>query len=149
MNFGEVHAHVVRKGDMVRTLQGGFKPVGLVDHVRLDADFLARYPGLQPVRIRRNAFGQGLPASDILLAPSQLVRAGKPGTMVPFVPAAKLVGRPYVDRAQESQVTYTRFSVGLRCVALCEGLAVELEVVIGGADSRGRDPCRSAAPSAP
>lgn len=125
--FGEVHAHVLRKGDRVRTLQGQFAPVASVDHLGLEADFVSRYPNVQPIRIRRNAFGPGLPANDILLAPYQRIRPGPPRRMDPFVPAASLLGRPFVERATESQVTYTRFSIGMPAVVYCEGLATELD----------------------
>ncbi len=128
MNFGEVHAHVVRKGDMVRELSGAYLPIVAVDQIRLDSDFLSRHPNLQPVRIRRGAFGASLPAQDVILAPSQRVRPGPVRSNVPFVRAEQLLGRPYVERAQESQIVYTRFSVGHPSVIMCEGLSVELEV---------------------
>lgn len=125
--FGEVHAHVLRRGDMIRTFQGNFLKITAVDQVRLDNDFLTRYPTALPIRIRRNALGPGLPANDVLLAPAQRVRPGPPRSGMPFVPAAQLMGRPFVDRPHETQITYTRFSLGKPSLVYCEGLCCELD----------------------
>jgi len=127
-SFGQVHAHVLRQGDIVRTNAGRFLPIKAIDRIRLDEDFLTRYPSALPVRVRANALGPGLPKSDMILAPYQMVRVGPPNLQSPAVAAVKLLERPFVDRVRENQITYTRISLGTPCFVSCEGVWNELPV---------------------
>lgn len=126
--FGEVHAHVLRQGDIIRTNNGKFLPIKAVDQLRLDEDFLARYPSALPIRIRANALGPGLPKADMVMAPYQMLRVGPPNLQQPPVPAIKFLDRPFVDRVQEKMITYTRISLGQPCFVSCEGIWAELPV---------------------
>ena len=126
-SFGEVHAHVLREGDMIRTSNGQFEKITKINRIRLDEEFLARYPSVLPIKIRQGSLGPGFPTCDVQLAPYQKLRMGPPRTTSPLIFAAKLLERPFVERATESQITYTTFSVGRAASVYCEGMLVDIE----------------------
>ena len=111
-SFGEVHAQALRERDLVRTRSGEFKPIRWIDRIVLDESFLIRHPDAQPVLIRANALGRGLPRADILLSPRQPIAPifnQLPGTAKT---AADLLSRPGVYRKTENTMTYTLFHLG-------------------------------------
>ena len=126
-SFGEVHAHVLRKGDMVRTTLGHFKRIEHVDCIRFDEEFVRRHPGVLPIKLRKGALGQGMPKVDMMLAPYQKVRVGRARSAMPMVDAIKLLDRPFVERATENQITYTIIRLDGPAEILCEGCATSLE----------------------
>ena len=126
-SFGEVHAHVLREGDMVRTSNGQFEKITKINRIRLDEEFLKRYPSVLPVKIRQGSLGPGFPAQDVQIAPYQELHMGPPRTTSPLVFAAKLLERPFVGRATENQITYTTFSVGRAVSVFCEGMLVDID----------------------
>ena len=126
-SFGEVHAHVLREGDMVRSSQGQFHKITKIDRIRLDEGFINRYPSVLPVNIRKGSIGPGLPVQDTMMAPYQKVRMGPPRTTSPIVFATKLLERPFVERATENQIIYTTFSVGRPISVYCEGLLADID----------------------
>lgn len=125
-SFGEVYAQALREGDMVRTTKGQFARILRVDRIRLDAGFVARHPGVQPIKLRKNSIAPGLPAADILVAPYQPLRPGPARTTTPMASAITLLDRPFVERATESQIIYTNISVGQAATIYCEGLAADI-----------------------
>lgn len=79
-------------GDLVLTLDSGVVPVRWIGHSRLGRPELESWPNLQPVRVRRGAFGAGRPSRDVILSPNHrvLVRGwraelhfGEPEVLVP------------------------------------------------------------------
>ena len=70
-------------GDLVLTESGVAKPIGKVVKTAFDRSESRDYrDAMKPVRIRRDAFGQGLPHSDLYLSPSHCVfvrRRSHPG----------------------------------------------------------------------
>lgn len=124
-SFGEVYAQALRKGDMVRTTGGAFARIEHVDRLHLDEGFLHRHPSVQPIRIRRGSLGPNLPAQDVILAPYQMIRPGPARVMTKMVPAAELMGKPFVSRATENQITYTRIYFTKATSGFCEGLATD------------------------
>jgi hypothetical protein len=127
-NFGEVYAHVLRQGDCVRTVSGQFQRIVQVDRLRLDEEFLRRYPEAQPICIRKGAFGPNLPKEDLIVAPFQKLRVGPAKSDAPVVFAQQLLGRPFVHRVQESQITYTNVILDGESQILCEGVAVDTDL---------------------
>lgn len=126
-NFGEVYAHVLRQGDCVRTVNGDFQRIVDIDRLRLDEEFLSRYPEARPICIRKDAFGPGLPKSDLILAPFQKLRVGLPTSNAPMIFAQELHGRAFVHRVPETQVTYTNVILDGGAQILCEGVAVDTD----------------------
>lgn len=124
-SFGEVYAQALRKGDMVRTPQGNFARIEHIDRLHLDEGFLHLHPSVQPIRIRRGALGPNLPAQDIVVAPYQMIRPGPPRVAVKSIYAAELLGKPFVTRATENQITYTRIYFTRATSGFCEGLVTD------------------------
>ena len=56
-------------GDRVLTRDNGYRPIRWIGARRFDADMLAAYPELQPVRIPAGALGAGCPARNIVVSP--------------------------------------------------------------------------------
>jgi hypothetical protein len=75
-SFGHVPAHLVRVGDTLRTREGGFERVQRITDLKLDEDFLARYPEAAPVIIRRNTLAPGTPHLDVGFSAAQKVSVG-------------------------------------------------------------------------
>lgn len=75
---GPVTAGLLSAGMMVMTRDAGPCPIRWIGRRRLGPDDLARLPHLRPVRIRRNALGQGVPLADLVVSPQHrmLIRSG-------------------------------------------------------------------------
>lgn len=124
-SFGEVYAQTLREGDRVRTKEGHFARIMAIKRMTLDSDYLKYHPEAQPVVIRAGAFGFGLPAADITLAPHQRVHLDQrlPGGRLER--AIEAVGRPQVYRRPEQIITYTVFHCGQPTVVNCEGILMD------------------------
>lgn len=124
-SFGEVYAQTLREGDRVRTKDGHFARIMAIKRMTLDSDYLKYHPEAQPVVIRAGAFGFGLPAADITLAPHQRVHLDQrlPGGRLER--AIEAVGRPQVYRRPEQIITYTVFHCGKPTVVNCEGILMD------------------------
>lgn len=66
---GAVPAEELMPGDRIITRERGIQRLRWVGRCRLGRDRIAFRPDMAPVRIARGAFGPGLPARDLLLAP--------------------------------------------------------------------------------
>lgn len=126
-SFGEVHAVALRKGDLLRTARGEFKPIVWLDRVILDERFLTGLPDAHPVRITADAFGRGLPKVDVMISPRQLMAANPRLSIGPECEAASLLERPGVYRQPETGLSYTMFHLGEPADVICEGLAIRIE----------------------
>ena len=125
-SFGEVHAHALRERDLVRTRSGEFKPIRWIDRIVLDEAFLVRHPDAQPILIRANSLGRGLPRADVMLSPRQPIAPlfnQLPGSAKT---AADLLNRPGVFRKTENAVTYTLFHLGAPDYVMTERLWVHI-----------------------
>jgi len=111
-DFGAVPAQALRVGDRVRTRTGVIRPIVWLDRIVLDEAFLARHPGALPILIRAGAFGPGLPARDVTVAPGQPVGVGRFRSAEAPRPARMLTAGPGALRKTESMITYTRFHCG-------------------------------------
>ena len=66
---GPVAVEELRVGDRVLTRDNGFRTIRWIGSRTLDAAALAAAPALRPVCIRRDAFGPGMPARDMVVSP--------------------------------------------------------------------------------
>jgi ELWxxDGT repeat protein len=126
---GEVAVETLREGDLLLTASGAAVPVTWIGQREVD---IARHPAparVRPVRIRRGAFGDNLPARDLLVSPDHAVLID--GALIP---AALLIDG--VSVAQEAHPTAHYFHVELPMhdVLLAEGLAVESYLDTGNRD---------------
>lgn len=121
-SFGPVPAQALRQRDLVRTRTGEFRKIEWVDRMVLDEGFLKSVPSALPVLIRAGALGPGLPASDVLVSPEQVLCIAGPGVAPRHVAARELLNRPGVLRRPEQIFTYTRFHCGEPVEVQAEGI---------------------------
>lgn len=121
---GEVAVEDLAEGDSVVTLAGGAQvpqPVAWIGRRRID---LAAHPRPQlaaPVRIRRDAFGAGLPRRDLVVSPDHcLFVDGR------LIPAKALVNdMTIVQERHLRHVDYHHVELRRHAVLLAEGLPAE------------------------
>ena len=130
-SFGDVHAVALRKGDLVETRSGEFKPIVWLNRVLLDQEFLNEKTDSNPIRIQAGSVGQAIPASDILVSPRQVVIAGKKQRCE----ASDLIERAGVDQQRETGLSYTMFHLGDPEDVYCDGIYLHFEP-LRGADSQ-------------
>jgi hypothetical protein len=123
---GPVAVEALAVGDRVRTEDGGTRPVIWIGQRVVDCAGHADPAAVLPVRIKRGAFGRGLPARDLLLSPDHAVYAE--GVLIPvrhLIDGVRIVQRP-VRRAHYFHVELDRHDI-----VLAEGLAVESYLDVG------------------
>ena len=127
---GEVAVEQLAVGDLVRTLDHGFRPVRWIGSVRVDLG-----PGphpARPVRIGAGALGPGVPVREIVVSPAHrvLVAGGLcemlTGAPEALVPARHLVGLPGVAWACGlREVVYWHFAFDGHEIVFTAGLRSE------------------------
>jgi hypothetical protein len=142
---GEVRVEELRIGDLVLNREGWPCPVVWIGARRLSRRQLEAAPHLAPVRIRRNAFGEGRPYADLLVSPQHRV-------MVDGWRAELLLGREralahavhLVDggrvaiAAPEGDVHYLHFCLQSHDIVWSNGLCTET-LLLGRMALRGYD----------
>ena len=124
--FGDVHAIALRKGDMVRTREGEFKPIVWLNRVMLDEVFLSQKTDSNPIRIQQGALGPGLPEADVLVSPRQVVLPTPKANIPQPREAGDLIAKPGVNRQQETGLSYTMFHLGEPEEIMCEGVYLSM-----------------------
>lgn len=123
--FGDLPIEVLRVRDDLRTYSGTTVHVQSVDRIHLDEDFLRKQPSALPLRIPANAFGQGRPSQDMLLAPGQEISSDV-HVVSSFVKASDLRSRFNPDLSQSTGLTYIRFHCGAPAIVRVDGLWVRV-----------------------
>jgi hypothetical protein len=126
-SFGDVHAVALRKGDLVQTRSGDFKPIVWLNRVMLDAQFLDEKLDSNPIRIQAGAVGHAMPTSDVMLSPRQIVCAGAKSGRPNRFEASDLVEKPGVKRQRETGLSYTMFHLGDTEEVYCDGIYLLFE----------------------
>jgi Ca2+-binding RTX toxin-like protein len=109
---GPVAVEDLREGDRVLTRDNGFRTVRWTGAKTLRAADLRAAPQLQPVRIRRDAFGPGVPARDLLVSRQhRMLMTGARAELMfgeseVLACAGHLVGHPGVTVSPVTEVTY-------------------------------------------
>jgi collagen type I/II/III/V/XI/XXIV/XXVII alpha len=121
---GEVAVEQLRVGDMVMTqTDDGPRPetVRWIGHRRIDP---ARHPrpcDVLPVRVRRGAFGNGLPRRDLFLSPNHAVFVDEV-----LIPVRCLIdGAGVRQMSSAGRITYFHIELDCHSVVLAEGLPCE------------------------
>ncbi len=117
---GDIAVEDLRAGDVVLSQFGGSVAVRWIGHRRIDC---ARHPEpakVNPVRVRRGAFGEGMPACDLLLSPDHAVYLD--GALVP---ARCLVDGVLVVQEARRDITYYHVELPQHDVVVANGLACE------------------------
>lgn len=126
-SFGDMPVQGLRLRDPLRGPQGDITPVAWVDEVHLDEDFLHYYPDSRPVVIRAGALGPGRPKADLTVSPAQRINVSPTPFGQDLRPARDLTGRPGVQRAASTGLTYYLFHCGRPTTVLVEGIALPVQ----------------------
>jgi hypothetical protein len=71
----EVAIEDLNVGDMVKTMDNGYRPIRWIGNRKLDQIDLLHQPKLRPVRIRAGALGSNIPEHDLIVSPQHRVLA--------------------------------------------------------------------------
>ncbi len=126
-SFGDVHAVALRKGDLVQTRSGDFKPIVWLNRILLDQQFLDEKSDSNPIRIQAGAVAHAVPAADIMVSPRQVVCPTPSGSLKRRHEASDLVERPGVGRQRETGLSYTMFHLGDPEEVYCDGVFLLFE----------------------
>lgn len=126
-SFGDVHAVALRKGDLVQTRNGEFKPIVWLNRVLLDKQFLDEKVDSNPIRLQAGCIGNAVPSSDIMVSPRQIVCPSPSARLDKRHDASDLVSRPGVVRQKETGLSYTMFHLGDSEEVYCDGLYLLFE----------------------
>ena len=121
-SFGNVHAVALRKGDLVKTRSGEFKPIIWLNRVLLDETFLAEKIDSNPIRIQAGAMGPATPTTDVLVSPRQIVCPSPKSNLSERREAATLLAKPGVTRMRDTGLSYTMFHLGEPAEVQCDGM---------------------------
>ena len=117
---GAVAVGDLRVGDKVRTVAGPMRPVIWTGYRRLACDRHPRPQDVQPVCVRKGAFGPALPVRDLWLSPDHAVfEAGV------LVPVRYLVNGRSIVQESVREVLYFHVELDAHDVLLAEGLPCE------------------------
>ncbi len=120
---GEIPVERLRVGDLVPTWRGqGLAPIVWIGRSRLDA---ARHPRpceVNPVRIRKDAFGDGRPHRDLMLSPDHAIYAPDQGVLIPV---RHLINDTTISQEAARDITYWHVELAAHDVILAEGLLTE------------------------
>ncbi|MET7246587.1 Hint domain-containing protein [Methylobacterium sp. EM32] len=124
---GEVAVEVLRVGDAAVTASGALRPIVWIGHRDLDGAGGTLPHDQRPVRIRRGAFGAGLPARDLFLSPGHpiLVGADADGEGGHLVPAMCLINGTSITREPVAAITYWHVELDAHDILLAEALPAE------------------------
>jgi len=117
---GDVRVEELSEGDDVLTRDGSYREVRWVGHREIDCRGHARPHQVWPVRIRRDAFGPGVPMRDLDLSPDHAVLVDDV-----LVPAKYLVNGTTIVQVPADVVRYWHVALDRHDVLLAEALPVE------------------------
>jgi hypothetical protein len=107
-------------GDLLQTISGALQPIVWVGVRTVRCTGHAQPARVMPVRVAADAFGPGLPSSDLYLSPEHAVFAE--GVMIPV---HALVNGATIRQVAVEQVSYYHVELPQHDVLLAEGLPAE------------------------
>ncbi len=129
---GTVPVEKLRVGDLVMTLDQGFRPIRWLGSKSLDQNVLRMNANLRPIRIAAGALGPNIPTQDLVVSPQHriLLRSKIVRRMFDLpdvlVPAIKLTGLPGVSVDHDIQsVDYFHFLLDAHHLVLSDGAVTE------------------------
>lgn len=81
---GQVAVQNLQVGDLVITADNGLQAIRWIGRKRMTGARLQTYPELRPVRIRKDAFGDGLPERDMWVSPQHRMLVKSERTMLNY-----------------------------------------------------------------
>ncbi|OJY76107.1 MAG: hypothetical protein BGP12_00955 [Rhodospirillales bacterium 70-18] len=122
---GEVPIEQLSPGDQLISVLGGTVPVIWIGHRRVDCRRHRKPQDVWPVRVAAGAFGEGVPARDVLLSPDHSVYvATGPGPGV-LIPVRHLINGTTIAQHQVEAITYFHVEAPTHDVILAEGMPAE------------------------
>ncbi len=109
---GDIPVEKLREGDKVITRDNGYQEIRWAGKRLVDRQWMNRAAHLQPVLIRKDALGDGIPAADMMVSPNHRMLITEAAAQAYFndsevlVAAKFLVGRPGITKADISSVCY-------------------------------------------
>ena len=117
----------LKPGDLVLTLDHGFRPIVWVGIKRLSSALLAADAALQPISIQRGAFGNDTPNRDMLVSRQHRMMVSSPRAELLFdthevlVRAKHLVSLPGIEEVYLDSVTYIHIMFDEHEIVLADG----------------------------
>jgi hypothetical protein len=81
---GQVAVENLRVGDLVITADNGLQAIRWIGRKRMTGARLQAFPELRPIRIRKDAFGDGLPERDTWVSPQHRMLVKSERTMLNY-----------------------------------------------------------------
>ncbi|GJE26035.1 Hint domain-containing protein [Methylobacterium organophilum] len=124
---GAVAVEDLRVGDRAVTASGALRRVTWIGHRTIHCRMQVVPSESWPVRIRRDAFGPGLPVKDLFLSPGHPVLVGQDadGEGGVLVPVMSLINGTTIARTRRDRVTYWHVALEEHDILLAEGLPAE------------------------
>ncbi len=117
---GEIAVEDLAIGDLVITASAELRPIVWIGYREIEVARHAFPVEILPVRVRKGAFGQGLPHRDLWLSPQHAVYLG--GVLIPIV---QLANGASVAQMRVETVSYFHVELESHDVLLAEGLPAE------------------------
>ena len=117
---GEVAVEALRVGDRVRTVSGALRPITWIGHRLIDCRKHPRAENVWPVRVLAHAFGDGMPARDLLLSPDHSLFVD--GVLMPV---RHLVNGAVVMQEKHDRIQYFHIELARHDVLLAECIPAE------------------------
>ncbi|MEY8883254.1 Hint domain-containing protein [Donghicola sp. XS_ASV15] len=121
----------LRVGDVLLTRDNGFRPVLWVGHSKYNLSGSTGGARLQPILIKANALGNGVPQSDLLVSPDHqmlLTRRFAPSPLATtemLVPARHLLGQAGILVAPQREVEFVHVLMERHEILLADGAWTE------------------------
>ncbi|TNC08417.1 Hint domain-containing protein [Methylobacterium terricola] len=124
---GDIAVEDLRVGDLAVTASGAMRPIIWIGHHEINGQGASIPFERQPVRIRADAFGHGVPRRSLGLSPGHpvLVGADADGAGGHLVPIMCLINGTTIAREPVASVTYWHVELDAHDILLAEGLAAE------------------------
>jgi len=129
--FGDLPIEDLRPGDLIHTADNGLQPLAWKGQREISATRLHVAPHLRPVKISKDAFGLGLPATDMWVSPSHrfLLTCDKPdifGETEVLAPASGLInGTSITVNTKQADTTYVHLLFEEHQVIFAENVPTE------------------------
>ncbi len=105
-DFGPVPISLLRPGDRLKSSDGSWIRLTALRRFGFDADCLEHVPEAQGIYFPAGSLGDGLPTSDVVLAPDQRIEPRRGSAMAAARCAHECVGQAGIRRIEQSEAVY-------------------------------------------
>ncbi|SFL26611.1 Hint domain-containing protein [Methylorubrum salsuginis] len=126
---GDIRVEELRVGDDVVTSSGARRAIRWLGHRTIACTGRTDLAQVLPVRIARDAFGEGRPARDLLVSPAHAICVDLLGEIL--VPACRLINGTTITQIAVDEITYWHVELDSHDILLAEGLPAESYVECG------------------